>query len=465
MANKFDRYFREHQEEFLKDLKKLIDINSVQGEALPGRPFGEGPAKALAAALEIAESYGLYTENHDNCYGIVQLDDSGERRFDILAHLDVVPADPSSWTKCDPYDMTLIDGCAYGRGTSDDKGPALAAIYALRAIKETGTEVRGVRVVLGCNEETGSADMERYYRDNEEAGMTVTPDASWPVVNIEKGHMILHMKDSFEADRALPRIVSVDGGQAANIICGHTTAVIEGLGAAEAERAARKVQAATGVSFTVAEEKGRVRVEAEGLAGHASTPQAGNNSNTAMLELLAALPVADSRGYRDLLALRALFPHGDTCGRAAGIYMRDEISGELTLCLDILHYSETGLDALCDSRLPLCADEGKVQPVLDALHAYGIGTEHHRSEAHHVPEDSPFVQKLLAAYEEITGEKGKCIAIGGGTYCHDLKNGVAFGFEREGIDIHMHGDDEFVQIDNLISGGAVYAAAIEKLCR
>ena len=74
------------------------------------------------------------------------------------------------------------------------------------------------------------------------------------------------------------------------------------------------------------------------------------------------------------------------------------------------------------------------------------------------------MQTLLRIYEEETGEKGECIAIGGGTYVHDIPGGVAFGAEFPNWDYHMHGDDEFVPIQHLMKDVRMMAAAILELC-
>ncbi|MBO5998832.1 MAG: M20/M25/M40 family metallo-hydrolase, partial [Lachnospiraceae bacterium] len=298
---KIQKYFEDHREEYLADLKKLVDIESTAGEAGPGKPYGEGPAKVLEAAVELAEGYGLKALNKEH-YGLVMLPDDEERRIDVLGHLDVVPASPESWTKTAPFDMKVIDGIAYGRGVADDKGPTLAAIYALRAVKDLGLNAKGVRIFMGCCEETGAQDTEVYFKEYGKPDTAVTPDANWPVVNLEKGGMAGFITDKIAEDAASCEescgcsgtacILSIHGGKALNIICGLTTARICGIEADTASRIAGLVQEATGVTFTVTEEEAPdiLTVTAEGLSAHASTPDLGNNSNTAMLRFLAALP-------------------------------------------------------------------------------------------------------------------------------------------------------------------------------
>ena len=111
-------YFAAHREEFFEDLRSLIAIPSIKGEAEAEAPFGVEAAQVLGCALKIAQKYGLYTANWENYVGIIQLV-PGERKLDILAHLDVVPAD-GNWIVTTPFDMKVLDGRIYGRGAADD---------------------------------------------------------------------------------------------------------------------------------------------------------------------------------------------------------------------------------------------------------------------------------------------------------------------------------------------------------
>ena len=147
--------------------------------------------------------------------------------------------------------------------------------------------------------------------------------------------------------------------------------------------------------------------------------------------------------------------------------MEDEISGPLTIAFSVFTYTLTGLTGIFDSRVSLCANEQNMRDVL--VKAFGeagmrLGNLQMRP-GHHVPADSPFIQTLLRCYEQYTGKKGKCIAIGGGTYTHNLQNGVAFGCADLEVDNHMHGADEFAIVDQLILSAKIFAQVIIELCR
>ena len=156
-------YIENHESEMIEDLKSLIRIPSEKQEAEPGKPFGAPAAEALAQGIEILEKYGFAVTNYDN-YAIAADFNQEEKGLDILAHLDVVPAG-EGWQETDPFTPLIKEGKMFGRGTADDKGPAIAAIYAMRAVKELGYPLKkNVRLVLGSDEECGSSDLEYYYK-------------------------------------------------------------------------------------------------------------------------------------------------------------------------------------------------------------------------------------------------------------------------------------------------------------
>ncbi|MCD7761663.1 MAG: M20/M25/M40 family metallo-hydrolase [Lachnospiraceae bacterium] len=371
-----DSWIDSKKEEMLEDLKTLVRINSQKGTAEEGKPFGEGPAAALSAAQEMMERYGFSVRNYENYVVTGDLEASspgtatsladvaegagthvsgaagtGQKGLDILAHLDVVPV-TEDWTVTQPFEPKIVDGRIYGRGTADDKGPAIAALYALRAIRELGIPMKkGVRLVLGSDEECGSSDLAYYYGIEQETPYTFTPDADFPVINIEKGRLEgkFHAEfvDTAEKDTSVsvqrlekqgcpeygnsagelqkdgadnktlqPRILSLKSGDKANVVPGRATLILEGLPEDVVRAAADAVTEETGVTFAVTKladdaaqininpgeasecdgagsgkssEREQLRIDARGQAAHASTPQEGKNALTATLRLVAKL--------------------------------------------------------------------------------------------------------------------------------------------------------------------------------
>lgn len=457
-----------HRDAMIEDIKTLVRIRSDKDPSLPGKPYGEGPADVLQKALSLAEGYGFYVTNYDNYVGTVDFKAENDHHLDILSHLDVVPV-ADGWTVTEPFDPIVQDGRIYGRGTADDKGPSIAALYALRCVKELGVPLKhNVRLIWGCDEECGSSDIAYYFQKEPEAVYTFSPDADFPVINIEKGGLAGTITAEYEKTDVLPRIRSLDAGLKINVVPDRCTLTIEGMrkGVAEIYCAAAKDR--TSVRFQVNQiDSGLIEINAFGVGAHAADPGMGNNAITATLELISLMHLPPCPQVEKLRALSSLLPHGDFLGKGLGVCMSDEISGELTLSLNIIHAGDSSLTAQFDSRCPICASEENMkQVVARQCETAGLRLEDTPMRPpHHVPADSPFIQTLLDAYIKYTGDTdAKPLAIGGGTYCHEIENGVAFGCTMPGTDNRMHGNDEFAVVDELLASVKIFAEAIIGLC-
>lgn len=461
-----EAYFEQHKSEMIQDIMDLVSIKSVEEPAKPGKPYGDGPAAALDAALKLAEKYGFTDiENVDNYVGTVTHGE-GDVQLAMLAHLDVVP-EGTGWTVCDPYKPVLKDDKIYGRGSSDDKGPAMAALYALRCVKDLNIPLKHkVRLILGTAEETGSTDIEYYFKKEPAPPMVFSPDGEYPILNTEKGQLRPDVIASYENSEALPRIRAIDGGLVLNAVPPEADAVVEGLSAEAVGPVLDTVSVETGVSFAATDITGGVYIVAKGKNAHASTPAEGNNAITALIDALVRLPLADCEGLEKLRALHALMPHGQTDGTNWGIACADEVSGALTITLDIFHYSETEFRGSFDSRVPVCGGEERLFAIMaQKASENGLNLELMAHEGpHHTPEDTPLIEALKKIYTDYTGREAKCVSMGGGTYVHNIEGGVGFGCVFPEEDTHMHGPDEFMPIYDLMVSGQMFAQAIVDLC-
>lgn len=449
----------------LQDIMALCRIDSEKGKAEDGAPFGKGPLAALELAMSLCEKYGFRVTNYDNYACAADLN-NGERHLDMLAHLDVVPAQ-EGWTETEAFTPVIKGDRIFGRGTSDDKGPAVAALYAMRAVRELKLPVtKNVRLILGTDEENGSACIRHYYEKEAEAPMTFSPDGDFPVVNIEKGRLPGMFSAEWEKTELTPRVISVTGGQIENAVPPKAEAAVKGMKKETALPFADLLTGETGVSFSFTETDETLFITSHGRNAHASTPAEGKNGLTALLLLLTRLPLADTSSARMLRELYALMPYGETDGTSLGIQAADAESGALTLAFSQLAVTETGLKGLFDCRYPLCTDpETLVKTCAAAFEKSGMHFDGTRLVLpHHVPADSVLVSDLLKCYTEYTGKEGRCIAMGGGTYVHDLKNGVAFGAVFPGTDTRMHAPDEFAVIDELVMSAKMFAQVIADLC-
>lgn len=422
------KYLQSHEDEMTALLAELVAVPSVQGDAADGCPFGEEPARALAVMLDKCREYGFTVENVDNYAGSADL--GGEPALAILTHLDVVPAG-DGWSS-DPFTLTRDGDKLVGRGAIDDKGPAVAAVFALRAIKELGIPLKkGVRLIFGTNEENGSADLAYYRKKRSLPPMVFTPDGEYPVINAEKGMLRVYFSAEFNGG-------FIRGGEVINAVPEMCTFDL-------------RTNENGGEVLTYGKHKGR--------AAHASTPEKGVNAITEFLKFQAPLnPIVER--------LSELFPHGELNGASCGLGFSDPISGDMTCVLSMLNTRDGRLCGGIDIRFPLDRKKAEISDILcGKLRAAGFDIDSCEGvEPHCTDGSSDFVQALLRVYERVTGEKGRCIAIGGGTYVHGIEGGVAFGAEFPDTDYRMHSPDEFITVPDLLKNAELMAEAIVELC-
>lgn len=458
MQKKIQDYIYSHKDEMLSVLARLIEIPSVKGEPQEGAPFGEQPRRALSEMCRICGEFDLPTEVCEDVVGSAEYaPDNAEVALGILCHLDVVPSEPENWAT-DPYTLTEKDGVLYGRGVIDDKGPAVAALYAIRCIKELGLSLKkGVKLIFGTDEENGSGDMEIYTQRVKLPPNVFTPDGSFPVINVEKGMM----RSRFSAQYEGGAVRCFHGGSIPNAVPDRAYAEVE-VPLADAENAA--AQDRSGAAITCTQQDGAVRIEVSGSSAHASTPEGGVNAVTALVALLNRLELSGKQA--DILrGLGRVFPFGETDGSSVGIKAQDN-TGATTCVFSIFDMENGCCSGTIDVRFPTCLSlsvvEEKERAALSAAGCEFSGFM--GDEPHCVDENSEFVQALLRVYERVEGEKGHCIAIGGGTYVHNIEGGVAFGAERGDTDYHMHGANEFITIEELLKDAVLYANAIIEIC-
>ena len=458
LKNKIYNWLYEHKEEFLSDLACLIEIPSVEDRAVDGKPYGEECAKALDTMLALCEKHGLATKNFDYHAGTAIFKGKNDDiKLDILSHLDVVAAG-TGWNT-EPFRLLEKDGFIYGRGVTDDKGPSLASLYACLALRALGLlPENSVKLIFGSAEETGSSDLKHYFKTEKSAPNTFTPDADFPVYNGEKGRYVPNFSITCEYESGA-RVSSFECGNAPNIVPERARCTILGVDKALISEKARELECELGVQYDFCGDE----VICRGKSAHASTPDKGTNALTALIKLIVSLPLSDCKSTRAFHSLDNLLPHGDTNGTNAGIYMSEEVSGEITVAFSMLHFDGRHMLGVCDMRLPFCATEENTKAVFEkALADEGFSLSGDMTKPHYVENDSAFVQSLLKCYEEVTGEKGQTHVMGGGTYVHDIDGGVAFGpvFENVGYDVNIHGANECIKLSDLFLAATIYAIAI-----
>jgi len=266
---------KEMKDEIIKSVQGCVKIKSVEDEPKDGMPFGEGVHKALEYCLELSENLGFKTVNVDNMVGYAEYG-LGDEMIAVLGHLDVVP-EGDGWTY-PPYAAEIHDGKIYGRGTTDDKGPTIGALYALKTIKDLNIPLkRRVRLFFGLNEETGSKCVKHYVDNGGEMPVAgFTPDAEYPIINGEKG--IVTGKYKRKLNQSGDMILkSIRGGIASNVVPDYAEAeiLITENKAQHIRKAAEETE-----NIKLEEKNNLVIIRCYGVSAHGSTPEKGKNAIT-----------------------------------------------------------------------------------------------------------------------------------------------------------------------------------------
>ena len=462
MANeKILRWFEENTPAMLDDIADLVSVDSVWSEPTEEAPYGKGALAALRKAADILKKCGFEPVIEEN--RVLTADfGPGEPRLCILAHVDVVPAG-DGWTVTEPFKCAVKDGVLYGRGVADDKGPAVAAVYAMKAVKDLGMPLsHGVRLVLGSCEERDMDDVKWYFSRHKAPPMVFSPDSNYPIVNTEKGRLLLGVTAELEQNGAA-KIISIAGGTVVNAVPADAEAVI--CGVTEEELRAAEAFDHEGVDFEFEAAENGIVVRTRGMAAHAAYADCGRNAAAALLGLLARMPYSGG-AWDAVRALGEALPFGDVWGRVCGAACADDIAGPMTMNLGLISLNETALDAKIDCRTSLNADAEAVCAALDEkLGGAAYARILDFKGPHHVPAESEMVSELLSIYEEYTGLKGECAATGGLTYVHDIEGGVAFGCEFPGRETHIHEPDECIPVQDLVVSAQMFTEAIARLCK
>ena len=441
-----------YAEDFAAKLTRWIQVPSVKDEPAPGAPFGAEVRRMYDMALADCEAEGFVVRGFDGYALDATLPGESDEAIAVLGHLDVVPAG-DAWP-VPPFAAVREGDKIYGRGTSDDKGPMLCALYAMRAIKEAGIPLKkSIRMILGCDEESGWEDMDWYAKHADMPEVGFSPDASFPLINTEKA--MLHLILTAPAATDGLQVKQLFTGERMNVIPGESRALLDG-GKEIADQVAAYA-AKTGLPYTAEVTAEGVWVTAEGIPGHSAYPEGRRNAIGMMLLLLKELGV---KGAFATLADAVGMAHD---GAALGCAYRDEPSGALTCNMGILHLVDGVITATLDMRVPITADLDVLEKnALAALPGF-TPTLIEKKAPHHVPADSELVTSLLAAYAEETGAPAEPQYTGGGTYAKVLKQGVAFGASFPDDEDLAHQAGEYVSISKMMLTTKIYANALIRL--
>ena len=432
------------KDDFLASLKTLISYPSVLNEGENGTPFGQAIQDVLEKTLEIAQEMGFQTYlDPEGYYGYAEIG-QGEELLAVLCHLDVVPAgDLEDW-QTPPFEATLKDGWLIGRGVQDDKGPSLAALYAVKSLLDQGVVfTKRIRFIFGTDEETLWRCMNRYNQIEEKADLGFAPDSSFPLTYAEKGLLQVKLHGPGWEDRPL------QAGRALNVVPDKATYKGERL------EELLPVIDQSGVNYT--EETGAVTVL--GLSKHSKDAAEGVNAIVGLAESLsliqphpALLFIADAVGE-------------DATGAALFGEIKDEPSGALSFNIATLSIDEDRSEIGIDIRIPVLADkDALVERLTEVAASYQLQYEEFDYLAPlYVPLDSPLVSTLMEVYQEETGDQTPAMSSGGATFARTMENCVAYGALFPDALQTEHQANERAKLDDLYRALEIYAETIRQL--
>ncbi len=461
--NVTDAFIEENREQMLNSLKELIAVPSVKSAPEDGKPFGKDCATALEKTLDLCSSLGMEVKNVDSYCGWAEIG-SGDKMLGILCHLDVVPAG-DGWDT-DPFEAVFTDTEVFGRGAIDDKGPCVAAIYAVAAVKEANPDLPiRIRLIFGCDEESGWECMDKYLSSETLPDLAFTPDAEYPVITTEKGIAHFSINTSLKVDGDCR--LYINGGLRANMVPDKASACIVG----NTDRFFNKLNEfdarKNNIEFSLKGNK--LSITAYGVGAHGSTPEKGQNALFNLFSMLEMLDIGGEQG-KFVKDFNRLF-NGKTDGSGVNLALSDEVSGNLTLNVGICNagsqdsnsnFAENStVQIVIDIRYPVTYSFGDISARLDASvpESWECLPEHSQDPLH-MPEDSLLVQTLLNVYSAYTGKNGKPIAIGGGTYARALPGkAVAFGVQFPDREDKAHQPNESMSLDDFFISAKMFASA------
>ena len=459
----------EYENQMIDDLKGLLSIESVRDDSKASKdaPVGPGPRQALDYMYELAERDGFSTHDVDHIAGRIEAG-QGEDVLGILCHVDVVPAG-DGWDS-DPFDPVVTDDAIIARGTLDDKGPTIAAYYAVKILNDMNVDwKKRIHMIIGTDEESDWKCTDRYFQTEEMPTLGFAPDAEFPAIHGEKGITtfdLIQDQINEEVDEPDYELLNFESGQRYNMVPDH----------AEARVLVKENMTDVIQNFEYFVEQNELQGEStvdsgililtvEGKAVHGMDPSLGVNAGLYLLKFLSSLNL--DKSAKDFVEFNNRYLFDSHFGEKMGMKFHTDVMGDVTTNIGIIKYDnkEAGRYGV-NLRYPQGFEfEEAVERFTNEIKDIGFSLELGKvQKPHYVDKDDPFVEKLVKAYRNQTGDMTEPYTIGGGTYARNLDKGVAFGAMFEDTEDLMHQKNEYMTKKQLINATSIYLEAIYALC-
>lgn len=431
--------------DLVNSIKELVSIPSVIGQGSDKHPFGENISKALKKALDLCESLGFKTYcDPEGYYGYAEIGE-GEELVGVLGHLDVVPAGALDVWNHNPFEPVIEDGKLYGRGTQDDKGPTLTALYAAKALMNLGvTFGKRLRFIFGTDEENLWRDMKKYMEKEETPTVGFTPDSTFPLIYAEKGllQVILECKNDTGLD--------LEGGNAFNSVPDNI--VYTGEKQEDLKAGLRKL----GYEYEVTDNA----VKVIGKSAHAQVTEKGINAINRLAIALKNLGITS----KTLDFITGEIGEDPFATKIFG-NCEDADSGKLKLNVGKISLKDKEALSI-DMRIPVTASKDEIlSKISSTAEKYGLSCrEYDYLKSIYIPKDHFLIQTLMEVYQDVTKDTtSQPISSGGATYARAMDNCVAFGAVLPGRAKTEHQPNEHIILEDIYTAMEIYAKAIYKL--
>lgn len=457
----FSKQILELKNDIVQGVQNLIRIPSVQQPPLEDKPFGESMSQALCYVLSLAEELGFKVSNLDGYCGYAEYGE-GELYIGVFTHVDVYAEESSAW-KHDIYGGQLKDGKIYGNGALD-KGALIAALYALKVIKDSGIVLnKKIRLVVGTDEGKRYTDIKRYLEEERTPIAGFTVDGFFPVVYAEKGVSMLEYEKNIRQEEA-ERIEFIKGGVSENIVPGYCSAKLITERKSEIVRLLKKyvMENRRNLSARIVEDG--VFVESFGVEFHCMAIEKGINSVSQMLSFLAYIKFGNCQ-LQETISFLDKSVGFEIYGESLGIATEDDFSGKLTFNIGYFNFEKDRLLMRFECRFPIiCNYELTVALIREKMNAAGFKENESKYwNPTYLPRNHFLIETLLAAYRETTKDDSEPIVSSCISYATAMPNVAAFGAIFPGEEECTYRANECIDIENLLRAAEIYAAAIHKL--
>lgn len=448
----FKQIVENNKELIIKKTRELIQIPSVLDEstASESAPFGLKIQEALDYMMNLAKEDGFETALDGGYAGHINYGNKDGKIVGVLCHLDVVP-EGTDWLY-PPYSAEIVDGKMYGRGTTDDKGPTMAAYFALKFIKDAGIKLKNqIRIIFGTDEETGWRGIAHYLKNYPMPDLGFAPDASFPLIYGEKGRMSFDLTLNKWDDEDI--LVSIMGGDRYNVVLEEVVAVVK----KDLTNEFISYANCNNLEYSVTEQDGLYNLTLKGKAAHAMEPDKGVNAGTHMCNFL--------KDYSNNLMVKYVAEkhHLSHVCEKLGLDYCDYEMGPITCNIGIMNINKDNSRVTLDLRYPVRYDTDNFNSELEkivSLYEVSI-TARTNKTPHYVSPDDDLVKLLYKAYVKNTGDDvNKPFTIGGGTYASILERAVAFGMMMPYEEELCHQRNEYLNLDTLFKGILIYIDAM-----